>query len=95
MVKPRLVEIGRRPDVAVAIMDADAVEPDRRDHAVAVEPMGKPVPVQVVAARAVAEERAAQGARDRAFDLVDGVVVLGGKAFEALAPPMSGAVRGK
>jgi hypothetical protein len=73
-------------------MDARVVETDRRDHSVAVEPVGKPISVQVVASRAVAEERAAQRAWNRAFDLVDNVVMLGRQASEAVAPRMSRAI---
>ena len=82
----RLVEIVFGPDVAIEIADAGVVEADRRDHSVAVEPVRKPVAAEVVAAGAVAEQRAAQRRRHAAVDLVDLVVEFIRQRAEAGAP---------
>ena len=66
-------------DVAVAEMDALVVEADGRDHAVAVEPVRKPLAGELVAARTVAEQRAPEPRRHLAIDLVDPVVVFLGE----------------
>src|SRR5436853_563364 len=67
----RLVAIVLGRDIAVAVADPVAVEADRLDHAVAVEPVRKPPAGKLVAARAVAEQRAAQGRRHLAVDLLE------------------------
>src|SRR6266436_1650722 len=82
----RLVAVILGRDVAVAVVDAAIVEVDRRDHAVAVEPVGKPLAAKVVAARAVAIQRAAQTWRHLALDLVDPVVVFLDERAKAATP---------
>ena len=79
--------IGGR-DVAVAIVDAGIVEADPGDHAVAVEPVGEPLAAEIVAARAVAEERATQGRGHDAVYVLDAVVVLLRQSPEAGTPGM-------
>ena len=90
---PRLVAIIVRRDVAVAVVDAAIVEADGRDHAVAVEPVGKPLAAEIVAARAVAVERAAQAGWHLAVDVVDPVVVFLGERAKASTPRIRIAIR--
>src|SRR6266850_2497593 len=82
------VVVGR--DIAVAIVDAAVVEADRRDHAVTVEPVRKPLAAKLIATRAVAEQRAAQAGRHVAVDFVDPVAVLFVERAEPRAPGIGG-----
>src|SRR6185369_12319247 len=88
---PRFVEIVLGPDVAIEIMDAGVVEADRRDHSVAVEPVGKPVAAEIVSSGAVAEKGAAQRRRHSAVDLIDPIVEFTRECAEAGAPGTVGA----
>ena len=81
-----LVAVVRCGDVAVAEMDARLVEAQGGDHAVAVEPVGEPLPGQLVATRTVAIERAAQAARHLALYLGNAVAVLLLERAKAAAP---------
>src|SRR4029453_14506029 len=81
-----LVTVVLAGDVAVAEMDAVVVEADLREHAIAVEPVGKPLAAELVAARAVAEQRAPEPRRYLAVDLLDPVVVFLVEGAEARGP---------
>src|SRR5262249_26779935 len=65
---------------------APIVEAKRHDRAIAVEPMGKPPAVQSIAARAIAEQHAAQARWNLALDVVDTVRMLVVEGTKAGAP---------
>ncbi len=88
---PRLISVVLGADVSIEVTNARVVEPDRRDHPVAVEPMSEPMAAEVVPARTVAEQRATQRCRHPAVDLVDPVIVLAGQAAKSRAPRVIGA----
>src|SRR5204863_7491455 len=84
-----LVAVGLGGDIAIAEMDAVVVEADGREHAVAVEPVGEPLAAELVAARAVAEQRAPERRRRPAVAFRDPVVLCLGEGAEARAPRAS------